>query len=262
MRGTVECAVVVRRAAGSTTRFPAMPRAMLTVASAAGGAAAVSFHPMTTHATTHVHVESVRALGLVLPPDTAARLMGMSTGALADITLPWTEMIGAAEAARLDDALYCAGTDAARLEALQSSLRRVLASGCERTQRARAETLQHLCWAVGRDGVQAAAALGLGERQLERRCRALLGMTPKQMHRITRWHGLLSARCVGSGYRMPKRPWRRATTTSRTSPGVSPAERCAAARDAAAGACRRRLVAAGDAATAGWQARSTQRLGA
>ncbi|MEZ5657843.1 MAG: helix-turn-helix domain-containing protein [Burkholderiaceae bacterium] len=192
MRGTVECAVVVQRAAGSTTRFPAMPRAMLTLASATGGAAAVSFHSMTTRATTHVHVAPVRALGLVLPPDTAARVMGMSTGALADITLPWTEMIGPAEATRLDGALHCAGTDAARLQALQSSLRRVLASGCERTQLARAEMLQHLCRAVGRDGVQAATALGLGERQLERRCRALLGMTPKQMHRITRWHVLLS----------------------------------------------------------------------
>jgi len=192
LRGVVECAVVVRRAAGSVSRFPAMPRAMLTVGPAAGGAAAVHFHAMSVHASTHMHAEPMRALGLVLLPDTAARVLGMSTGAQIDITLPWAEVAGAIEAARLDDALQTAGSDAARLVALQSSLRRVLARGPERAQRARAESLQQLCQAVGRQGAQAAATLGLGERQLERRCRALLGMAPKQMQRITRWHGLLS----------------------------------------------------------------------
>ena len=39
---------------------------------------------------------------------------------------------------------------------------------------------------------RAATDLGLGERQLERRCQALLGLTPKQMQRITRLHSLLS----------------------------------------------------------------------
>lgn len=51
---------------------------------------------------------------------------------------------------------------------------------------------RRLCQAVGHQGAGAATALGLGQRQLERRCRALLGMTPKQMQRITRLHGLLS----------------------------------------------------------------------
>ncbi|MEZ5653688.1 MAG: helix-turn-helix domain-containing protein [Burkholderiaceae bacterium] len=192
LRGAVECAVVVERAAGSTSRFPAMPRAMLTLTPVTGGGATVDFHAMSTRSVVQVHREPLRAMGLVLPPDTTARVMGITSGALVDVTLPWAEMVGAAESARLDGALQRADTDAARLVALQSSLRRVLASGGARVQRARAESLQLLCRAVGRDGVQAAAALGLGERQLERRCRALLGMTPKQMHRITRWHGLLS----------------------------------------------------------------------
>jgi AraC-like DNA-binding protein len=187
LRGAVECAIVVERAAGTVTRFPAMPRAMLTFAPGAG----VSFHAMSTRAATHAHAQPLRALGLVLLPATAARLLGMSSGALVDATLPWAAMAGPAEAARLDDALHQAGSDPARLAALQSSLQRVLARGPERVQRSRAEGLQRLCVAVGRDGAKAGAGLGLGERQLERRCRAQLGLTPKQLQRITRLHGVL-----------------------------------------------------------------------
>lgn len=192
LHGLVECAVVVERAAGSLSRFPAMPRAMLTLAPVHGGAAAVTFHAMSTRAATHLHAQPLHALGLVLLPDTAARLLGMSTGALVDAALPWAEMAGAAEAARLDGALQRAATDQARLEALQASLRRVLGCGPERVQRSRAEAVQRLCHAVGRQGAQAALELGLGERQLERRCRAVLGLTPKQMQRITRLHGVLA----------------------------------------------------------------------
>lgn len=192
LRGIVECAVAVQRKAGSLSCYPAMPRAMLTLVPAATGAATVSFHALSTRASTHAHAEPLRALGLVLPPDTAARLMGMSTGALVDATLPWAELAGASEAARLDDALHRVGDDSARLTALQDSLRRVLGRGPERVQRARAEALQRLCLAVGRHGAQAATPLGVGTRQLERRCHALLGLTPKQMQRITRLRGLLS----------------------------------------------------------------------
>jgi methylphosphotriester-DNA--protein-cysteine methyltransferase len=52
--------------------------------------------------------------------------------------------------------------------------------------------VHRLCVAVSREGARAASALGVGERQLERRCRALLGLTPKQMQRMARMHGLLS----------------------------------------------------------------------
>ena len=190
--GVVECAIVVRRSAGTLSRFPAMPRAMLTLSPVLGGAAAVRFHAMSTRPFTHEHAEPLQALGLVLPPDTAARLMGASIGALVDAAVPWAELAGPAETARLDDALEQAGSDRARLEALQASLARVLARGPERVQRARAEALRHLCLAVGRHGTRAADVLGLGERQLERRCRVLLGLSPKRMHRITRLHGVLS----------------------------------------------------------------------
>lgn len=192
LRGAVECAIVVERAAGSLSRFPAMPRAMLTVAPAPGGVPAVSFHAMSTRASRHAHAQPMRAQGLVLLPDAAARLLGMSTGALVDAALPWAAIAGPTEAARLDDALHAARSDPARLQALQASLARVLARGSERTQRARAESLRRLCGVVGRDGARATDELGLGERQLERRCRAQLGLTPKQLQRITRLHGMLS----------------------------------------------------------------------
>jgi AraC-like DNA-binding protein len=192
LHGVVECAILVQREAGALSRFPAMPRAMLTLAPAHGGAAAVSFHAMSTRSTAHEHAQPLLALGLVLPPDTAARLLGMSTGALVDTTLPWAELAGLPEVARLDDALQQARSNLARLAALQASLKRVISRGPERVQRSRAEALQQLCHAVGRQGARAANDLGLGERQLERRCRALLGLTPKQMQRLTRLHGVLS----------------------------------------------------------------------
>jgi hypothetical protein len=115
LHGVVECAILVQREAGALSRFPAMPRAMLTLAPAHGGAAAVSFHAMSTRSTAHEHAQPLLALGLVLPPDTAARLLGMSTGALVDTTLPWAELAGLPEVARLDDALQQARSDLARL---------------------------------------------------------------------------------------------------------------------------------------------------
>ena len=119
---------------------------------------------MSTRAVAHEHTQPLRALGLVLPPDTAARLLGMSTGALVDATLPWAEMAGFSEAARLDDALQQASSDLARILALQSSLKRVLSRGPERAQRARAEALQRLCHAVGRQGTRAATECGQPRR--------------------------------------------------------------------------------------------------
>jgi AraC-like DNA-binding protein len=190
--GIVECGVVVERAAGSLSRFPAMPRAMLTWGPSHGRGAEVAFHAMSTRALTHTHLQSTRALGLVLPPVTAARLMGLSTGALVDTTLPWADLAGPAEARRLEEGLHQARTDPARLALLQTSLQRVLSHGPERVRQARAESLHRLCAAVGAQGARAATPLGLGERQLERRCRSLLGLTPKQLQRMARMHALLS----------------------------------------------------------------------
>lgn len=192
LRSVVECGIVVERTAGSLSRFPAMPRAMLTWTHPIGGAGVVNLHTLSTHATTYTHPVSLRAVGLVLPLVTASRLLGMSTGALVDASLPWAEVAGPKEAAQLDDELHRAADDREKLGALQSSVLRVLARGSERIQRARAEHLDRLCAVISRDGPRAAAELALGQRQLERRCHALLGLAPKQLQRIARLHGLLS----------------------------------------------------------------------
>jgi AraC-like DNA-binding protein len=166
---------------------------MVTLAPPEGGAAAVSFHAISTRPLTFAHHQPFKALGLVLPPVTAARLMGPSVGAMVDVELPWLELAGPGECARLDDELHLAGADPARLLALQNSLRRVLARGPERVQHARASALRQLCGLVGRHGAQAAPLMGLGERQLERRCRAGLGLSPKQWQQLTRFHAVLGA---------------------------------------------------------------------
>jgi AraC-like DNA-binding protein len=191
--GIVEASLVVQQTTSAPiSRFPAMPRAMLTVSPAAAGNSVVAFHALSTRPVAHVHGGPFKALGLVLPPVTAAQLIGPSTGALADATLPWAELAGAPEAARLDDELLCANTDADCLRALQDSLRRVLSRGPERVRRSRATALRQLCLSVEQQGTRAASQLGLGERQLERRCQALLGVAPKQMQRLTRFHAVLA----------------------------------------------------------------------
>ncbi len=55
------------------------------------------------------------------------------------------------------------------------------------------QATERLCDAVGRDGARAGEWLGIGRRQLERRCKATLGVSPKQFERLERFHRALSA---------------------------------------------------------------------
>ncbi len=196
LAGSVEQAVwMLQPGSGSTTRFPAMPRAMLTWQPPAGP---VCFHALATQPSAQIQPQPWQALGLVLPPETAARLLGPSTGALVDAVLPWAELAGAGEAERLHEALLRAWHQApgargeAALGVLQAGLGRVLNRGSERQQAARAQGLAQLSRAAGLQGLGAARTLGLGERQLQRRCRALLGLGPKQLQRLTRFHTVLA----------------------------------------------------------------------
>jgi hypothetical protein len=158
LEGLAEAGIVVRqRARTSVSRFPAMPRAMLTVGP---GAAQVDFVAMRTQPVRHVHHQPFEAAGLVLSPCAAARLMGPSTAALVDAVLPWEQLAGPHEAARLADALRQAPTGGARLQLLQDSVPRVLSREPERVQRGRSLALQRLCQAVGLQGAQAALAAG------------------------------------------------------------------------------------------------------
>ncbi|MFO1326154.1 MAG: AraC family transcriptional regulator [Rubrivivax sp.] len=191
----VEAAVGLRcDAPRSTARFPALPRAMLTLQGpphAPGTATSPQFHALTTRPTVHHADRPYAALGLVLHPAAAARLLGPVTGARVDVTLPWAVVAGDAEARRLDDALQQSHDDVARVRALLASVRRALTCGPERPRLARAESLQRLVTLVGRHGAQAAPLLGTSERQLERRCRAWLALSPKQLQRLVRFHGVL-----------------------------------------------------------------------
>lgn len=194
----VSGAVVVHlRAGAAPSRFPAMTQAMLTLRCAApwgpGEAAGpvlppVTFHTLATAPVMHAHEGEQRALGWLVRPAAAACLLGASTGALADHTLPWAVLAGEAEADRLTEALDQTTDDHARLRALLASLGRALG----RAALPRLPEIDALCSLVGRDGAQAAATLGIGPRQLERRCQALLGVSPKRWQRLVRVEGALS----------------------------------------------------------------------
>ena len=195
----VEGAVVVRLgAAAGLSRFPAMPHAMLTmrlVHTGAGSAVAVptlsgpiTFHTLSTQPVAYPHAGEITALGLLVRPAAAACLLGHAGGAVANQVLAWHLLAGSSEAARLEQEVDAARTDIARLRLLMASLRRALVAA----SRGHEAGLARLCDAVGLLGAQAGDPLGLGRRQLERRCQAVLGIAPKQFQRLVRFHRALS----------------------------------------------------------------------
>lgn len=180
------------------SHFPAMPHAMLTMRLLAppgqGLQAArlrppITFHTLSTVPTVHVHAGEMLALGLLLRPAAAAALLAARTGALVDQVLPWEALAGPTEAARVEDEVDAATCDTARLQALLVSFRRTMAQVCQGREREH----EALCTLVGRHGATAGHALGIGHRQLERRCRAVLGLSPKRFQRLVRLHEALSA---------------------------------------------------------------------
>ena len=204
----IDGAVAVRLSAARTTsRFPAMPHAMLTLRllhaangspDAQGLAGPVSFHTLSTRPVIHLHAGEITALGLLVRPAAAACLLGHATGALVDQVLDWQHLAGAPEAARLEHELAQARTNLQRLRLLLDSFRRALAAAA----RERNADLARLCQAVGLLGAQAGDQLGLGRRQLERRCQAMLGVAPKQFQRLVRFQHALSTAVAGGPQRM------------------------------------------------------------
>lgn len=196
-------AVVVRLGPGAgVSRFPAMPHAMLTVQSADGdapGAACLplvspaSLHTLSTAPTAYPHAGRLRATGLLVRPEAAARLLGRAGSVAVDQVLSWREIAGDTEAARLDEAMQSAAGDRARVAALESSLcRATVQAWCRH-----GESIDDLCVAVGNHGAQAAGLLDLSERQLQRRCQAVLGLGPKRFQRLVRFHAALSGAVMG-----------------------------------------------------------------
>jgi AraC-like DNA-binding protein len=193
LHGILEAGVIMRRAAGaSISRFPAMPKAMITLSQQGPVAGPVIFHGVSMRPAMFEHHGPFEAVGWVLPLETAVRLTGPSTGPLVDTAVAWETIAGPAESARLGDDLARCGSPAERLQMLQESLRRVLRRSARREPPS-IDALLRLCTAAAREGAQAHSCLGLSERQLERRCGALMGLTPKQLQRLTRFHTALAS---------------------------------------------------------------------
>jgi hypothetical protein len=189
-------AVCMRMDAGQgVSRFPAMPRAMLTMhlIRVEGVVWPIPqpalFHTLTTQPTTYTHSENITALGLIIRPSAAACLLGRACGAMSNQVVPWSVIAGEPEAVRLADEVERLRTDTGCLQALMDSFVRAMHPvTLERFQQA-----ERVCAAVGRFGAQAGDILGLGRRQLERRCLAVLGISPKQLERLERFRSVLSA---------------------------------------------------------------------
>jgi len=204
----IDAAVVIRLGAGvCESRFPALPHAMLTMRvahapgrSVAGGVPCgpVDFHTLSTEPAVHRHAGDISALGLLVRPAAAACLLGHAGAAVANQVLAWNVVAGCHEAARLEDEVQAACSDIERLRLLLASLRRVMGA----VSRGRDAAYALLCDAVGRHGAQAGEALGLGRRQLERRCQAVLGVAPKQFQRVLRFHHALSLGVTAGAARM------------------------------------------------------------
>jgi len=194
----IDGAAVVRL--GSTaeaSHFPALPHAMLTMRLVHRTNQAIAskllcppitFHTLSTEPVVYPHAGDITALGLLVRPAAAACLLGHASGAVANQVLAWNVLAGAHEATWVEEEVDSSSTDIERLRVLMASFRRTMAA----VSRGRDLSYARLCEAVGRHGAQAGAHLGLGRRQLERYCHAILGVAPKQFQRLTRFHKALS----------------------------------------------------------------------
>ena len=189
-------AVCVRMEAGQgVSRFPAMARAMLTlqlVRAQDGRWALVqpaTFHTLTTRPSAYAHAGTITALGLIVRPAAAACLLDRTCGTMTDEVLPWSAIAGEAEAYRLAEEVECQRSERAGLAVLLASFGRAM----RLTTSEQWLQMERLCDAVGQAGAHAGNLVGLGRRQLERRCLALLGMSPKPFARLERFHHALSA---------------------------------------------------------------------
>ena len=148
-----------------------------------------TFHTLTTQPSAYTHAGNIMALGLIVRTSAAACLLGQTCEALTNQTLPWSAIAGDPEVVRLSEEIVQPKTDTACLQLLMSSfgraMRLVAVSRWQQTER--------LCLAVGRSGAQAGEFVGLGQRQLERRCLTVLGVSPKQFERLERFHRALSS---------------------------------------------------------------------
>ncbi len=148
-----------------------------------------TFLTLTNEPVVYTHAAGITALGLIVRPGAAACLLGPAGGAVTNHAMAWSDVAGARESERLAEELGRLDNEGVCLRALTSSFERTMQGvAADRWHQA-----EQLCETVGRLGAQAGATLGIGRRQLERRCRELLGISPKRFERLERFHRALTA---------------------------------------------------------------------
>ena len=125
-------------------------------------------------------------VGIRLRPGVLGALAGIPADELVDQNIAGTDIWRGQ--ARLTDVLGDAATPGAALAALQSFLARC-AGGLDPVVN---EAVAHLMPGSGRGTAVLPGLLSISERQLRRRCRAAVGVGPKELHRILRFQGFIA----------------------------------------------------------------------
>lgn len=141
----------------------------------------------TTRFSSYAHAGAVHAVGLVLRPEAASCLLQESLEGWAHQHLCLTDVWGDSFRRSVQDILD-AKDDHARIHILFECFRRHVLT--PRNERRRAQ-LHQIGQAMAGDLAEACRTMGLGSRQLQRRCLAGYGITPKQYQVTTRLHSTL-----------------------------------------------------------------------
>jgi AraC-like DNA-binding protein len=141
--------------------------------------------PLTT-STYHDIPAGATVVGIRLRPGVLGGLVGMPADELVDQNVSATDIWS--DPTRLTDVLGEAATPQAALAAFQSFLARSAGEVDPLVN----EAVVHLMPASGRRTAILPALLSISERQLRRRCRAAVGVGPKELHRILRFQGFIA----------------------------------------------------------------------
>lgn len=137
-------------------------------------------------------------VGMRLRPGVLAGLVGMPADELTDQDVTGADVWR--EQARLTDVLGAAATPQAALGRLQSFVAHTIAGSDSLVD----EVVRRLAPGYARRTADLSARLSISERQLRRRCRAAVGVGPKELQRILRLQGFIArvqASIAGHGTR-------------------------------------------------------------
>lgn len=135
----------------------------------------------------------IEGVSVTLRPGTAAAVLGVPAGEIAEQALALDEIWGP-EATELRERLSAARTDAARVARVQDALwRRLRTDDRDLRRRARAG-VRLFAESAGRSSVRDVSdALGVGERRLQQIFHAEVGLSPRVWRRLARMHACLRA---------------------------------------------------------------------